>query len=151
MNLISVMDDINAHAIASAAAVDPLFVDVAVGYRVGKGRCVRTYYAGEVDPPPRLGAEHVLDADLVGERVVVSALFPIADISKEKGREQLGQAWTFKHELRTRVLGDAQLGGDAVDLLLLPTTVEEVLISKQSYLECRTEIQLSYTEYAIAV
>lgn len=150
MDLPNVMDDINAHAVAAAAAVDPQFVDVAVGFRAARGRCCRTYYAGEI-APPAFPEDETLNSQLIGERVVVDALWPMADISTEKAREQLGEAWTFKHELRTRLLGDESLGGDAMNLLLLPATVDEAVISKQSYLLCRIEIHLAYTEYALAL
>lgn len=154
MDVRDVMDQIATHATAAAAAVDTKFVDVAVGFQAARGRCVRIYYGGEVHPPA-FATDEVLNADLIGERVIVDALFPIASSGKADQRTIIGQLWDLKHELRTRIRGDSTLGGDSVDLNLLPATVDEVIFggirgSGQHYLQLRLEVVLAYTEYAKA-
>jgi hypothetical protein len=149
-----VMDVIATHSVAAAAAVDSKFVDVAVGFTAAKGKCIRIYYGGEVEPA-RMGADKVLNASLVGERIVIDALWPIASSGHADQRTLIGQMYLLKHELRTRILGDSQLGGDTTDLAIEPATIDEVIFgglrgTGQHYLQLRMEVHCDYTEYAIA-
>lgn len=148
-DLLTRMDAIQVHAAAAAAAANSKFVDVAVGFGAAKGRCVRIFYGGERE------AEHfpesrTLNSQIVGQAIVVRGYWPRSDTNVRQQRLMEGEMGTFSKELRTRILGDSQLGGESVDLVMHMTRAEEVVLVSTRYAVTDTEIVVDFDEYTLA-
>ena len=106
------------HAVTAGAAVtsDPI-IDVQEALPVPKERCVRVYYGGETEPH-RMGGQRVLNAELVSEVTFIALFLPLAVSDEAIAATLDAQLYTFKHALRTAILGDSQLNGGSVDLEL---------------------------------
>ena len=61
-----------------------------------------------------------------------------------------GEMGTFVKELRTRVLGDSQLGGESVDLVMGLAQAEQAVVASTKYAIVDTEIVLDFDEYTLA-
>lgn len=149
MTLLTLMDAIAVHAAAAAAAIDAKFYDVAVGFPAAKGRCVRIFYGGE-RRPEHFGDDKTLNSQLVAEAIMVRAYWPLSETATKRQRVMEGEMSTFVTQLRTRVLGDSQLGGAAVDLNVEPAVASQAVIAKTEYAIVELEIVVDYSEYAIA-
>lgn len=146
MDLPDVMDAIQVHAAAAAAAVDASFRDVAVGHPTPRGRCVRIFYGGEREPT-KMPFRRSLDSRLVAESVMVRAFWPVSDYSAKQGKALMAEMWGFKDELRTRVLGDSQLGGESIDLEMQMAEADDVLIAGDKYAIEDIEFVIDAGEY----
>lgn len=149
MTLLDLMDAIQVHAAAAAVtAAGATFYDVAVGYPAAKGKCVRIFYGGERDP------EHfgnrVLDANLVAQAIMVRGYWPLPETATKRQRAMEGEMATFVKSLRTRILGDSQLGGLATDLVMGLASAEQVLIAGTKYAIVDLEIVVDYDETPLA-
>lgn len=105
------------HAQAAGGAVSPAITDVVVAYPAPRGRCIRIFYGGETEPV-RMGEQRVLNEEMVGEQIVVVAFWPLNNLSEDQAAGIEVEAYDLKHQLRTRILGDSQLGGMSTDLEL---------------------------------
>lgn len=140
------------HATAAAAAVDPTWSDVAPGFANLNGKCVRVYWGGET-VPVKMGAEdgNVLNGRMVGDRVVIVAAWPLSNLSTEQAAAIDAEMWAWKHELRTRLQGDATLGGTCTDSDLEYVEPDVVVnASGTRFATVEAEFLLSYTEYPIS-
>jgi hypothetical protein len=109
------MDALQVHAAAAAiAAGGASFTDVAVGYPAGKGRSVRVFYGGQRDSV--YFGEGSLNSQHVAESVYVRGHWPLADTATKAERVTEGEMATFAYELRGRINGDFQLGGNCTAL-----------------------------------
>lgn len=149
MTLLTLMDAVQVHAAAAAAAADAKFKDVAVGFQAAKGKCVRIFYGGERGPE-HFPDSRTLNSQMVGQAIVVRGYWPRSDTGTRQQRLMEGEMATFTKELRTRVLGDSQLGGAAVDLVMTPAQCEEAVISSTRYAITDTEIIVDFDEYTLA-
>jgi hypothetical protein len=149
MTYIAQRDAILVHAAAAAAAADATWTDVAIGLARATGRCVRVFYGGEA-APARMGGARVLNGELVSETVIVAAFLPLADSSIGAYKAAEDQAFAFKHELRTRVLGDSQLGGASTDLLMSYAVPDVVVSNNARWLVLEAEFTTDFTEYTLA-
>ena len=141
-------DAILVHAAAAAAAIDAQWKDVAIGAPYPRGnRCVRVFYAGES------AAEHierrVLNAVLIAEQVALVAFWSIASLDEPAIKAVDDEIVGFKHELRTRVLADSQLGGASTDLEMGFAEPDYITIggARWAVLEC--VFTLDFTEYPL--
>lgn len=149
MILLDLLDAVQVHAAAAAVtAGGATFTDVAVGYPVGKGRCVRIFYGGERDPE-HFG-DRVLDANLVGQAIVVRGWWPTASTSTKEQRNIEGQMGSFVKSLRTRILGDSQLGGKCTDLVMGTGQAGQVMVGTTQYAITDIEIVVDYDETPLA-
>lgn len=140
---------IKTHAVAAGATLSPALTDVAIAHPVPRGRCVRIFWAGEVEPV-RMGAQRSLNAELIAERIMLVAFWPISD-SSETGAEAIEtDIYALKHEIRTRVLGDSQLGGMSTDLAMSYAETDFVVISGTAYRTLECEFVTDFFEYSIA-
>jgi hypothetical protein len=143
------MDAIQVHAAAAAlAAGGSGFKDVAVGFPAARGRCVRIFYGGERQP------EHFLDgvtlnSRLIAQAIVIRGYWPLPEADHKRARVLEGEMAVFCKELRTRILGDSQLGGASSDLNMTPAVADQVLLSGTKYAIVDSEIVVDYDEYAI--
>lgn len=151
MDLSAVLTAVANHATAAGAAVTPPIRDVRIGGLVPTSqRCIRVAYGGEA-PQSRLGATESLGSAIVAERVVVTAW-----IAAPAGGDANWQAIelelrALKHELRTRLLGDATLGGLITDLEIAAVETEWVTIGESAvYRRLELAVDCDYEEYAIA-
>lgn len=150
MTLLTLMDAIAVHAAAAANTADSTgkFYDVAVGFPAAKGRCVRIFYGGEREP------EHIegrtLNSKLLAQAIIVRGYWPLAQTSVSRQRAMEGEMAAFITSLRTRVLGDSQLGGAASDLNMSPAQCDQVVIASTKYAVIDTEIVVDYDETTIA-
>lgn len=149
MSYTAARDAILVHAAAAAAATDATWLDVAIGLPRPQNRCVRVWYGGEA-APVRMGANRVLNGELVAERVVLAAFWPLSTGGVTSDKAVDSEMYTFKHELRTRVLGDSQLGGAQTDLEMEYAEPDVAVIANVRYAVLEVHFLTDFTEYAIA-
>lgn len=137
------------HAAAAGAALTNPILDAADGFPVPRGRCIRVYYGGETEPA-RMGGNRVLNGELVAHRTLVVVFLPVSVNDEAVAAAIDADLYTFGHELRTRILGDSQLGGASTDLTVgyLEQDFEEY--NNARYLIGRSEIVSEFTEYVLA-
>lgn len=138
------------HAVTAGAAItdDPI-LDVVAAFPVPKGRCVRVYYGGEV-APRKMGGRYTLNSEMVGEVTMIALFLPIALNDEAVAAVVDAQLYTFKHALRTAILGDAQLNGASVDLELDYLEPDIVTSGNTRYLVGLWRCVSDYIEYTIA-
>lgn len=150
MDVADLMDALQVHAAAAAVtASSAKFYDVAVGFPVGKGKCVRIFYAGETEPP-HFPNDRTLNSQLMAEKIIVRGYWPNADTGTNRQRLTEIEMATFVKSFRTRVLGDSQLGGESVDLTLSAAVVEQVVIADTKYAVVDMEVAADFNEYTLA-
>ena len=145
------MDALQVHAAAAAVtAGGATFTDVAVGFPAARGRCVRIFYGGERNPE-RMGPDDLtLNSQLMAEAVIVRGYWPLSETAAKRQRIMEQEIATFVKSFRTRVLGDSQLGGEAVDLNLHAAVCEQIIVAHTKYAVVDFECVSDYTEYSIA-
>jgi hypothetical protein len=143
-------DQILVHALAAAAAVNAQWLDVAIGAPIPRGnRCVRIFYGGEAQPQ-RMGAQRVLNAELVAETVQLVAFWAMSTLDETGAKAIDSEMVAFKHELRTRILGDSQLGGASTDLEMSYAEPDYQVIGGGRWAILGVEFVCDYTEYPLA-
>ena len=145
----SVLAALKAHAVAAGGALDVPILDVAVAHPAPKGRCIRIFYVGETEPE-HMGGNRTLNSQIIGERIGIIAWFPVSDLSETATEAIEAELYDLKHELRTRILGDSQLGGMSTDLELLQFDTDFVLAGNVRYRTLEAEVVTDYAEYTIA-
>lgn len=144
-------DAVLVHAKAAALAADSKWTDVAIGLKTPTARCVRLYYGGEGEPPHMGEAEkgRVLNGQMIGERLMVVAFWPLTSTSVSAYKAIDNEMYDWKHELRTRLQGDSQLGGTATDLDLEYAEPDIYVFGGARFVVLMSELRISYTEYQI--
>ena len=137
------------HAAAAAAALTNPILDARAAFPVPKGRCVRVYYGGEV-APVRMGGNRTLNSELVGQRTLIGIWLPVTVNDEDVAAVIDAELQAFAHDLRTRILGDSQLGGQATDLELGYLEPDQVVINNTRYLMGLWEVFSDFIEYTIA-
>ena len=137
------------HAAAAGAALTDPILDVSAGFPVPKDRCVRVYYAGET-APLRMGGNRVLNGELVSHRTLVALFLPVTDTEEFTAAIIDAEMFDFGHDLRTRILGDSQLGGASTDLTVGYLEPDLVTYNNVRYLLGLWEIISDYVEYTLA-
>lgn len=141
---------LQAHLVAAGAALSDPILDVDHGLPSTQGRSIRYYWGGEV-PPPKMGPNpRVLSGQMVGQRVVIVALWPLTSLSTEVVTAIDDEIQVLAGEVRTRIQGDSKLGGNITDLDLGYAEPDLVVIANARHIACSWELQLSYIEYASA-
>jgi hypothetical protein len=132
---------------AGAALTDPL-LDVDRGVLTG-GRQIRYYWQGECEPP-RMPAERVLSGEMVGQRFTLAACWPLSDLSVDQVTELDKEMQALAFQVRTRIQGDSQLGGNVTDLDLDYGEAVMMSISNARHVVMEWQLDLAYVEYAIS-
>ena len=147
MTLLAKMDALQVHAAAAAiAAAGATFYDVAVGFPAAKGKCVRIFYGGESEPP-HFPDNRVLDAVLIGQKIITRGYWPLSETATKRQRAMEGEMAVFVSEYRTRVLGDSQLGGETTDLDMGLAQCEQAVIANTKYALVDIEIGVDFDEF----
>jgi hypothetical protein len=143
-------DAILIHAVGAATAVASDWTDVQIGAPIPRGnRCVRVFYMGE-STPPHFGEGRVLNGSMIAEQVGLVAFWAMSTLDEDAVRALDDEMVAFKHQLRTRVLGDSQLGGKATDLYMGYAEPDWVQIGGARYAVIEITFTLEYTEYPLA-
>lgn len=140
---------IKTHAVAAGAAVTPKILDVAIGVSPPSTRCIRIFYGGEAEPE-RMGAGMTLSSRLIGERVIVVVYIAVSNLSEQETEAVETELYAIKHELRTRILGDAQLGGQSTDLVMSLAEPDHIVYGNGRYRTLSTEIIPEFVEYTLS-
>jgi hypothetical protein len=140
---------IKTHAIAAGATITPKILDVSIGASPPSTRCVRIFYGGEAEPE-RMGGGLTLTSRLIGERIVVAVYINLSNLSEQEVEAVETELYDFKHELRTRILGDAQLGGNSTDLVMTLVEPDHIVYGNTRYRTLETEIIPEFVEYSIS-
>lgn len=144
-----IRDSILTHAIAAAASVSAEFTDVQVGPPIPKGnRCVRLFWAGEAEPE-RMGAQRTLNSELLAETLALVGFWSMPTLDETPMKAMDTEMVAFKHQLRTRVLGDSQLGGDSYDLVMRYVQPDFMVLNGTRWAVVEIEFSIEYVEYAI--
>jgi hypothetical protein len=141
------------HCLAAGLTLTDPILDVQAALPIPKGRCIRVYYGGETEPARiGLGGGHVytLNSEVVGEVTFIAAFLPISLNDEELTSVVDADLYTLKHEIRTRLLGDSQLGGASTDLELDYVTPDVVTIGNTRYLVGIWRVVSDFSEYTVA-
>lgn len=133
------------HATAAGNALTPAMPALAA-FPLPKSRCIRVYYGGEADPV-KMGARWTLNSEMVAKRTMIAAFWPITNLSEELAAKIDAEAEAFGHDLRTRLDGDAQLGGATTDSALLDASPDIFNIGGAKFLGVVWEHLAEYIEY----
>lgn len=136
------------HLTASGAALTRPILNVSRGFATGPG--LWYYWSGEIDPTTIMGARNTLTSEMVGERFEIAALWAITNVGADLIAIYDADMQTLAGQVRTRIDGDSQLGGNVADLLLGDATPDVVVISNVRYLAVRWTLDLAYVEYTVA-
>lgn len=139
---------LNTHLVAAGAALTDPFTDVDRGLPTS-GRQLRYYWDGEI-VPPRMGGPRVLNGEMVGERFAIVATWPVTNLDVATVAAIDAEMQTLAGEIRTRIQGDSQLGGNVTDLDLGYGSPDLVTISNVRMIALRWSLDLAYVEYAVA-
>lgn len=139
---------LQAHLVAAGAALTDPLLDVDRGLLTTRGRACRYYWAGECEPP-RMGGRRVLNGEMVGQRFHIDAAWPLSDLSEELVTAIDVEMELFAGQVRTRIQGDSQLGGNVTDLDLDYGTPAVVSIGSARHVVMQWQLDLAYVEYAI--
>ena len=148
MSLATAMTQIGVHLAAAGTAVSPTITDVARGAPVSvNARMIRYWYAGDTSPAHYGG--NTLTTAIVGERVTVGCFWPISDKAVLAGLD--AELVALKHEIKTRLFGDSQLGGACDDLLVGDAEVDYPVVNGAQTAELTIPLTLDFGEaYTIA-
>jgi hypothetical protein len=143
-------DAILVHAKAAALAANPTWTNVEIGFpSTLNDKGARVFYGGEIEPV-RMGGARVLNGELVSEHVALVAWWAVSNLGIGQAKAIEDEMFTFKHEIRTRVLGDSQLGGKSTDLAMSYAEPDTITVGTARYVLLGFEFTTDYTEYAIA-
>lgn len=146
----SALAQIVTHAAAAGAALSNPVLDVAAGAPLPTDdRCVRVFYAGESEPA-HMGAGTTLNSRLISERIELYLWIRLSGLTVQEIASVESELYTFKHELRTRVLGDSQLGGMSTDLEMDLCVTDWVTVGTSRYRLLTTAFTTDFAEYSIA-
>jgi hypothetical protein len=140
---------LNTHLVAAGNALTDKLLDVDRGLPSSRGRQIRWYWGGEVEPP-RMGGHRVLNGELVGQRFVIVACWPLTDLSEGLVSAIDAEMQVLAGEVRTRIQGDSQLGGNVTDLDLDYADPDTAVIAGARHVVLRWDLDLSFVEYAVA-
>lgn len=137
------------HLVAAGAALTDPLLDVDRGLPSTRGRQVRFYWGGEQEPP-RMGGPRVLNGEMVGQRFIVVACWPLTDLSEELASAIDVEMQQLAGQVRTRIQGDSQLGGNVTDLDLGYADPDIAVIGGARHVILQWDLDLAYVEYAVA-
>ena len=137
------------HLVAAGAALTDPMEDVDRGIPATSGRSIRYYWAGEV-APPKMSGPMVFNGIMVGERFVIAAVWPLSDLDVETVTAIDVEMQDLADQVRTRIHGDSQLGGNVTDLNLDYGEPELVTIAGARHVALRWDLDLAYNEYPIS-
>ena len=149
MTYASVKAAILAHAAAAGAALSDPVYDALDGAPVPRGRSIRVYWAGETEPR-KMGAQRDLTGELVAEITRVTLFLPLSANDERQAAAVDAQVYDFKHDLRTRLHADSQLGGTCDDLSMDYATPDFAVLNNTRYVILDIDVTTDYTEYPIA-
>src|SRR3990172_1326130 len=135
------------HALAAGAALTVPITDVAIGFASPKGRCIRLYGGGEIDP--RHSGKRTLNSEMIGQRTIIGAFWPVTTLSTDQAAVIDAEMAALANELRTRLDGDAQLGGTQSDINLDLGTPDFVTIGSTRFLAVFWDVIGDYFEYTL--
>ena len=139
-----------AHCVAAGAALTNPIVDVAYAHPLPRGRCIRIFYGGEAEPAHMGSDARVLNGQMVAELIRIVAFWPLSSSGETMAATVEAEVRALKHQIRTRILGDSQLGGLSTDLALSNAITDFGANGGIVYRTLEYEITTDYDEYAIA-
>jgi hypothetical protein len=140
---------LQAHLVAAGGALTDPLLDVDRGVLATRGKQIRYYWSGEVEAP-RMD-RWTLSSELVGERFIVAAAWPLQDLSEELVTALDVEMQALAGQIRTRLDGDASLGGNIDNLVLGFGTPDITPIAGARHVVMEWELDLSYVEYSIVL
>lgn len=137
------------HLVAAGAALTDDLLDVDRGILATRGRQIRYYWDGEC-PPPQMQGPRVLNGEMVGQRFIIAAAWPLTDLSEAQVTAVDVEMQTLAGEVRTRLQGDSQLGGNVTDLDLEYAEPDLLMIAGARHVVLQWRLMLAYVEYPLA-
>jgi hypothetical protein len=137
------------HCTAAGAALANPITDVANADPIPhSGRSIRVWWSGEADPIKR-GAPRTINAELVGELVTITMLWSVSDAGETMAAARDAEVFALKSDLRTRLHGDVQLGGNVTDLELSYAVSDHLVYDGGLYRHVELVLTLDFSEYPI--
>jgi hypothetical protein len=143
------MTTIGTHLAAAGTAVTPQILDVSRGAPVSVGaRMIRYWYAGDA-APTRYQGQRTLTTEMIGRRVTIAVLWPVSDKAVLASLD--AEIVAVETEIKTRLLGDSQLGGACDDLDVGYSEVDYPVVNGAQVAELTIPLTLDFGEaYTIA-
>lgn len=138
------------HLVAAGAALTDDILDVDRGVLATRGRQIRYYWAGEIEPP-LLPGNRSLSHELVGQRFMIVAAWPLSDLSEALITAVDTEAQLLAAEIRTRLAGDNSLGDHVTGLTLSYAEPDMLTIANARHLVVSWELDVAHVEYALAL
>lgn len=134
---------------AGTALVSPI-TNVSRGVAIPDGPCIRVWYGGETDPTSVMGGSRVLNGELIGVVVHITAFWPVQGASGAAASTSVDKdVVTLAGQLRTLILGNSTLGGICTDLELAHMSGDIWdLIDGTQWRTLEATVNVSYAEYA---
>ena len=148
MDIDAVLTALENHATTAGAAVTPALTDVTAGLPVPRGRCVRIYWDGEIDPP-RMTGRVPLSSEMIGDRLMVTAFWPVGDAGEAAHRNRILEMWGFAAALRTALDTDMTLGGEVQTIRVGDATPGVTTEGGGWYATVDTPVEIGYREQEI--
>lgn len=140
---------LQAHLVAAGGALTDPLLDVDRGLLTTRGRALRYYWAGEANPA-EMGASQTLTSELVGQRFIIAASWPLTDVSEELVTALDVEMQLLAAQIRTRIDGDSTLGGTVTDLTLGYCEPDIATIANARHIILTWELSLAFIEYTVA-
>lgn len=131
------------HLVAAGGALTNPILDVDRGFPTG-GRSIRYYWTGEVE------GSQVFARNVVGQRFAIAALWPLSTLAPEVVAALDAEMQLLAGQVRTRLDGDTQLGGNAEWLELGYGKADVVTISNALFVALHWDLDIWYVTYTLS-
>lgn len=149
MDFAATVDAVLRHLQDAGKAIDPPIEDVAFAHPVPTSqRCIRLYYTGEAEPP-HFPDGRVLNGEMIAERLVIVAFWALSNARETYAATVEAEVRALKHEIKTRIFADSQLGGQATDLRLGLAEVDWGINAGTLYRTLEIEVLTELEEYPL--
>lgn len=136
------------HLEAAAATLTDNTFAVDRGIVTG-GRQLRYYWSGETDAP-RFDSRFDLTGEIVGQRFTIVASWPLGNLTPALATAIDIEMELLAGQIRTRLDGDSELGGNIDNHVLQFAQQDVVMIGNARHVVLEWDIEMAYVEYALA-
>ena len=97
-----------------------------------------------------MSGPRVLNGELVGQRERIAATWPLSDLEPAQVTAIDDEMRALASQIRTRIQGDSQLGGNVTDLDLQYGEPDLVVISGTRHIALTYDLDMAFVEYPIS-
>lgn len=143
------LTQLQTHLVAAGAALTDKLLDVDRGLPATRGRQLRYYWGGEVEPP-RMDGPMVLNGEMVGQRFIIAALWPLSGLDEGLVTAIDTEMQVLAGEIRTRLNADNDLADHCDNTILHYAEPDIVTIANARHVVLLWDFDIAYIEYPLA-